>query len=133
MQQSTYLFIGNNSSKIRDFSKLSGGFFALTLFFKSFLYNFFSLVWKYLKLVEVTVSPDPDNAHVSGSVSLVYDGCRNIEFASIIPHQPARYRERYNEVFLDFEAFLLSTMQERAPCGSTRKSRLAWMLPIVNL
>lgn len=40
--------------------------------------------------------------------------CRNRDFASIIPHQPARYRERHNEVFLDFEAFLLSTMKERS-------------------
>lgn len=40
--------------------------------------------------------------------------CRNRDFASIIPHQPARYRERPNEVFLDFEAFLLSTMKERS-------------------
>jgi hypothetical protein len=40
--------------------------------------------------------------------------CRNRDFASIIPHQPARYRERHNEVFLDFEAFLLSTMRERS-------------------
>lgn len=49
-----------------------------------------------------------------GSVALVRDGCRNRDFASIIPHQPARYRERSNEVFLDFEAFLLSSMRERS-------------------
>ncbi|CAH1372751.1 unnamed protein product, partial [Tenebrio molitor] len=70
--------------------------------------------WKYVKLMEVTVSPDPDDPHMSGSVALVKDGCRNRDFASIIPHQPARYRERHNEVFLDFEAFLLSTMKERS-------------------
>lgn len=40
--------------------------------------------------------------------------CRNKDFASIIPHQPARYRERHNEVFLDFEAFLLASMKERS-------------------
>lgn len=40
--------------------------------------------------------------------------CRNRDFASIIPHQPARYRDKHNEVFLDFEAFLLSTMKERS-------------------
>lgn len=34
--------------------------------------------------------------------------------ASIIPHQPAKYRDRPNEVFLDFEAFLLSSMKEKA-------------------
>nr|XP_023015712.1 uncharacterized protein LOC111505174 [Leptinotarsa decemlineata] len=70
--------------------------------------------WKYVKLMEVTVSPDPDDPHVSGSVALVKDGCRNRDFSSIIPHQPSRYRERPNEVFLDFEAFLLSTMKERS-------------------
>ncbi|CAH1155446.1 unnamed protein product [Phaedon cochleariae] len=70
--------------------------------------------WKYVKLMEVTVSPDPDDPHVGGSVALVKDGCRNRDFSSIIPHQPARYRERPNEVFLDFEAFLLSTMKERS-------------------
>lgn len=70
--------------------------------------------WKYVKLMEVTVSPDPDDPHMSGSVALVKDGCRNRDFATIIPHQPARYRDRHNEVFLDFEAFLLSTMKERS-------------------
>lgn len=30
--------------------------------------------WKFVKLMEVSVSPDPDNAHVSGSVALVKDG-----------------------------------------------------------
>jgi hypothetical protein len=71
-------------------------------------------VWKYVKLMEVTVSPDPDDPHAIGSVSLVHDGCRNRDFSSIIPHQPARYRDRPNEVFLDFEAFLLSSMKERS-------------------
>ncbi|CAG9864351.1 unnamed protein product, partial [Phyllotreta striolata] len=70
--------------------------------------------WKYVKLMEVTVSPDPDDPHMMGSVALIKDGCRNKDFSSIIPHQPARYRERPNEVFLDFEAFLLSTMKERS-------------------
>lgn len=71
-------------------------------------------VWKYVKLMEVTVSPDADDPHAVGSVSLVREGCRNRDFASIIPHQPARYRDRPNEVFLDFEAFLLSSMKERS-------------------
>ncbi|XP_058814573.1 uncharacterized protein LOC131678435 [Topomyia yanbarensis] len=71
-------------------------------------------VWKYVKLLEVTVSPDPDDPHAAGSVSLVREGCRNRDFASIIPHQPARYRDKPNEVFLDFEAFLLSSMKERS-------------------
>lgn len=71
-------------------------------------------VWKYVKLMEVTVSPDPDDPHGFGAVLLVRDGCRNRDFASIIPHQPARYRDKPNEVFLDFEAFLLSSMKERS-------------------
>ncbi|XP_066138940.1 uncharacterized protein [Euwallacea fornicatus] len=70
--------------------------------------------WKYVKLMEVTVSPNSDDPHMHGSVALVKDGCRNRDFESIIPHQPARYRESHNEVFLDFEAFLLSTMKERS-------------------
>lgn len=44
-------------------------------------------VWKYVKLMEVSVSPDPDNPHAIGAVQLVQDGCRNRDFASIIPHQ----------------------------------------------
>lgn len=30
--------------------------------------------WKYVKLMEVTVSPDPDDPHMVGSVALVKDG-----------------------------------------------------------
>ncbi|CAB3362074.1 Hypothetical predicted protein [Cloeon dipterum] len=92
-------------------------------------------VWRYVKLMEVTVSPDPENPHVAGHVYLVKDGCvcfsktfnlyqrnihclccrcRNRDLATIIPHQPGRYKERPNEVYLDFEAFLLSTLQERS-------------------
>ncbi|KPI97315.1 hypothetical protein RR46_09222 [Papilio xuthus] len=70
--------------------------------------------WRHIKLLEVAVSPDPDRPHAAGAVLLVKDGCRNRDFASIIPHQPARYRERHNEVFLDFEAFLLAAMKERS-------------------
>ncbi|KAF7992056.1 hypothetical protein HCN44_001381 [Aphidius gifuensis] len=70
--------------------------------------------WGFIKLLEVTVSPDPDQPHAPGSVTLVKDGCRNRDFASIIPHQPARYKDRKNEVYLDFEAFLLSSMRERS-------------------
>lgn len=64
--------------------------------------------------MEVTVSPDPDEPHAPGAVSLVRDGCRNPDFVSIIPHQPARFMDRPYEVFLSFEAFLLSSMRERA-------------------
>lgn len=51
---------------------------------------------------------------VTGFKVLFTFSCRNRDFQSIIPHQPARYRERHNEVFLDFEAFLLSSMKERS-------------------
>lgn len=30
--------------------------------------------WKYVKLMEVTVSPDPDNPHTAGSVTLIKEG-----------------------------------------------------------
>ena len=30
--------------------------------------------WKYVKLMEVTVSPDPDDPHMTGSVALIKDG-----------------------------------------------------------
>ncbi len=40
--------------------------------------------------------------------------CRNPDLASIIPKQPYRYKERTNEVVLDFEAFLLSNMADRS-------------------
>lgn len=70
-------------------------------------------VWKHVKLLEVYVSPDPDNPHAVGSVSLVRNGCRNEDLISILPHQPAKYRDRTNEVFLDFEAFLLSSIKEK--------------------
>lgn len=71
-------------------------------------------VWKHVKLLEVFVSPDPDNPHAVGSVSLVRNGCRNEDLLSILPHQPAKYRDRTNEVFLDFEAFLLSSIKEKS-------------------
>lgn len=71
-------------------------------------------VWKHVKLLEVYVSPDPDNPHAPGSVSLVRNGCRNEDLISILPHQPAKYRDRTNEVFLDFEAFLLSSIKEKS-------------------
>lgn len=37
------------------------------------------------------VSPDPDDPHAIGAVALVRDGCRNRDFASIIPHQVRNY------------------------------------------
>ncbi|XP_011503858.1 PREDICTED: uncharacterized protein LOC105366944 isoform X2 [Ceratosolen solmsi marchali] len=70
--------------------------------------------WSYIKLLEVTVSPDPNQPHALGSVILVEDGCRNRDFASIIPHQPSRYHGKNNEIFLDFEAFLLSSIRDKS-------------------
>lgn len=32
------------------------------------------LAWKFVKLMEVAVSPDPDDAHAVGSVALVRGG-----------------------------------------------------------
>jgi len=39
-----------------------------------------SSAWKYVKLMEVTVSPDPDDPHMSGSVALVKDGYGSFQF-----------------------------------------------------
>jgi hypothetical protein len=39
-----------------------------------------SSAWKYVKLMEVTVSPDPDDPHKSGSVALVKDGYGSFQF-----------------------------------------------------
>lgn len=39
-----------------------------------------SSAWKYVKLMEVTVSPDPDDPHMSGSVALVKDGYDSSQF-----------------------------------------------------
>ncbi|KAI5697182.1 hypothetical protein M8J75_006329 [Diaphorina citri] len=88
--------------------------------------------WKFVKLMEVTVSPDPDNPHVPGSVALVKDGCRNRDFAAIIPHQPSRFRDRHNEVFLDFEAFLLSTMRERSTLWIHSQIKAIFFPPITH-
>lgn len=65
-------------------------------------------------MIRVYCHNPSENPLAPGSVSLVHNGCRNRELATIIPHQPAKYRDRPNEVFLDFEAFLLSSMKEKA-------------------
>ncbi|CAG7830945.1 unnamed protein product [Allacma fusca] len=69
--------------------------------------------WKHAKLMEVSVSPDPKDGSAEGSVALIKEGCRNPDLVSIIPKQPYRFKDRNNEVVLDFEAFLLSNMGER--------------------
>ncbi|XP_037781123.1 uncharacterized protein LOC119577625 [Penaeus monodon] len=65
--------------------------------------------WKYVKLMEVTVSSDPADPYAPGHVSLVKDGCRLPDFSSIVPHQPRRPSEDTGEVRLDFEAFMLDS------------------------
>nr|XP_027227684.1 uncharacterized protein LOC113819687 [Penaeus vannamei] len=65
--------------------------------------------WKYVKLMEVTVSSEPDDPYAPGHVALVKDGCRLPEFSSIVPHQPRRPSEDSGEVRLDFEAFMLDS------------------------
>lgn len=66
-----------------------------------------SSAWKYVKLVDVTASPDPRDADVPGSVTLVRDGCRLPALQSIVPQQPRRADDTPGEVSLDLEAFLL--------------------------
>lgn len=48
----------------------------------------------FIMIFFVQVSPDPDDPHAPGSVALIRDGCRNRDFASIIPHQVSNC---YNE------------------------------------
>ncbi|XP_042242564.1 uncharacterized protein LOC121879839 isoform X2 [Homarus americanus] len=65
--------------------------------------------WKYVKLMEVTVSSDPVSPYASGYVALVKDGCRLPDFSSIVPQQPHRVEDQTGEVRLDFEAFMLDS------------------------
>lgn len=65
--------------------------------------------WKYVKLMEVTVSSDPTAPYAPGHVALVKDGCRLPDFSSIVPQQPHRVEDQTGEVRLDFEAFMLDS------------------------
>ncbi|XP_050722706.1 uncharacterized protein LOC127001655 isoform X2 [Eriocheir sinensis] len=65
--------------------------------------------WKFVKLMEVTVSSDPREAKVPGHVVLVRDGCRVQEYSSIVPRHPQQASESPGEVILDFEAFMLDS------------------------
>nr|XP_045626445.1 uncharacterized protein LOC123775357 [Procambarus clarkii] len=65
--------------------------------------------WKYVKLMEVTVSSDPAAPYSPGHVALVKDGCRLADFSSIVPQQPHRVEDEPGEVRLDFEAFMLDS------------------------
>ena len=65
--------------------------------------------WRYAKLVEVIVSPDPRNANADGHIRLVSRGCRNPEMRSLMNRQPRRSPSKPTEVLVDFEAFLLAS------------------------
>ena len=66
-----------------------------------------SSVWQHVRLQSVVLSPDSSNPKAPGSVTLVRDGCRVEEFASIVPRQPWLKENSSAEVRLEFEAVLL--------------------------
>lgn len=66
-----------------------------------------SSVWQHVRLQSVVLSPDSSDAKAAGSVTLVRDGCRVEEFASIVPRQPWLKENSSSEVRLEFEAVLL--------------------------
>ena len=66
-----------------------------------------SSVWKHVRLQSVVLSPDSGDPNAPGSVTLVRDGCRVEEFASIVPRQPWLKENSSAEVRLEFEAVLL--------------------------
>ena len=66
-----------------------------------------SSVWQHVRLRSVVLSPDSNDPQAPGSVTLVRDGCRVEEFASIVPRQPWMKENSSSEVRLEFEAVLL--------------------------
>ena len=66
-----------------------------------------SSVWQHVRLQSVILSPDSSDPSAPGSVTLVRDGCRVEEFASIVPRQPWLKENSSSEVRLEFEAVLL--------------------------
>ncbi|TRY68911.1 hypothetical protein TCAL_07627 [Tigriopus californicus] len=69
--------------------------------------------WKYVKLLEVTLSPSSEDAFAGGHITLIESGCRKEEFYSIIPRQPYHpSQELKGEVRLEFEAVLLDVQGE---------------------
>merc|ERR1712038_2118193 len=66
-----------------------------------------SSVWQHVRLRSVVLSPDSSDPNAPGSVTLVRDGCRVEEFASIVPRQPWLKEYSSSEVRLEFEAVLL--------------------------
>lgn len=106
-------------------------------------------VWKFVKLMEVTVSsqnekkfsnqnliksicskvsPDPDDPHSAGSVALVRDGCRNRDFAAIIPHQ-VRIKENSLEFTKDcnFEMNSIYHFRFSLPDIVTGRMKFSWI------
>ena len=72
-----------------------------------------SAAWKYVKLLEVTVSPDPKEPRGPGHIALIRNGCRVEEFYSILPRQPYRPEGNSAEVRMEFEAVLLDAQRDR--------------------
>lgn len=75
--------------------------------------------WKYAKLVEVTVSTDPQDAHADGFVRLLHLGCVPLEMKSLMRCQVKRLPAKPSEIWLDFEAFFLAptnySLQSKKP------------------
>uniref|UniRef100_T1IU53 Peptidase S1 domain-containing protein n=1 Tax=Strigamia maritima TaxID=126957 RepID=T1IU53_STRMM len=67
-------------------------------------------MWKYAKLIEVTVSTDPNNAYQAGFIFLVQKGCRNSDYQTVVPNQPYKISDSDGNIGLEFEAFLLESM-----------------------
>jgi len=69
--------------------------------------------WKFVRLQEVTISTSKSSAYAPGHITLVENGCRKDEFATIVPRQPYRPELLPNEVRLEFEAVLLDVNKDR--------------------
>ncbi|XP_023239599.1 uncharacterized protein LOC111638168 [Centruroides sculpturatus] len=68
--------------------------------------------WKYVKLLEVTVSADENDPYHKGHITLVKNGCRVKEYDTIVPNQPKRPADNTAEVSMNFQAFLLDNTEE---------------------
>ncbi|CAB4067684.1 unnamed protein product [Lepeophtheirus salmonis] len=71
--------------------------------------------WKYIKLMDVSISPQSINPIAEGHISLMKNGCRLKEFISIVPKHPFHPKKinetNYGEVRLEFEAIILQATQ----------------------
>ncbi|XP_067135091.1 uncharacterized protein [Centruroides vittatus] len=68
--------------------------------------------WKYVKLLEVSVSADENDPYHKGHITLVKNGCRVKEYDTIVPNQPKRPADNTAEVSMNFQAFLLDNTEE---------------------